>query len=151
MYFSLYFGVGNMVYRHLQKFHEIHLVSYRKGQLKKTNKKTTTATFSILAIMMMMMLSVCIWWSCTHSHILSMLKSEWRADVLVGVCGVRGSSGSACVRVGSNTGSSTTLMLLLCMMSCSMLKISSAREHLKANIPAKHQHKWLKKTLAALL
>ena len=32
-------------------------------------------------------------------------------------------------------GSSTTLMLLHCISSWSRLKISSAREHLKANIP----------------
>lgn len=70
-------------------------------------------------------------WSGAHCHALINVN-----DILVGVCGVRGRSGSACARVGSNTGSSTTLMLLLCMMSCSMLKISSAREHLKANIPA---------------
>lgn len=37
--------------------------------------------------------------------------------------------------LGSSTASSTTLMLWLCITSCSMLKISSAREHLKAKIP----------------
>lgn len=35
----------------------------------------------------------------------------------------------------SSTASSTTLMLWLCITSCSMLKISSARAHLKAKIP----------------
>lgn len=64
-------------------------------------------------------------------------------DILVGVCGITGRSDSACARLGSNTGSSTTLMLLLCMMSCSMLKISSAREHLKAKIPKDSKQKAL--------
>lgn len=45
---------------------------------------------------------------------------------------------SAACWLGSSTASSTTLMLWLCITSCSMLKISSAREHLKAKIPEKH-------------
>lgn len=54
----------------------------------------------------------------------------------VGCEGPRGrsSSGGWLLRV-MMTGSSITLILLHCMRSWSRLKISSAREHLKAKIP----------------
>lgn len=58
--------------------------------------------------------------------------------LLLGVCGVRGRSISVAwpgrVMI---MGSSTTLMLLHCISSCSRLNISSAREHLNAKIPAR--------------
>ncbi len=107
-----------MIYRCLHKFHEIHPVSYRNGQLEE--KKKNMATFQYLGNIVRR----CYLYLFGGA---ALIHSSY-ADVLVGVCGVRGgSSGSVCARVGSNTGSSTTLMLLLCMMSCSMLKISSAR------------------------
>lgn len=52
---------------------------------------------------------------------------------------------SAAWWLGSSTASSTTLMLWLCITSCSMLKISSARAHLKAKMPEHthtHRLKW---------
>lgn len=61
-------------------------------------------------------------------------------SLLLGVCGVRGMSisGAWPGRV-MIMGSSTTLMLLHCISSCSRLKISSAREHLNAKIPVEHK------------
>lgn len=58
--------------------------------------------------------------------------------LLVGPWGLRASSRSeGWLFLVITTGSSTTLMLLHCIRSCSRLKISSAREHLKAKIPAR--------------
>lgn len=55
--------------------------------------------------------------------------------LLVGVRGVLGTSNSVWWLFLSTTGSSTTFILLFCIISCNMLNNSSARAHLKAKIP----------------
>lgn len=55
--------------------------------------------------------------------------------LLVGVRGVLGTSNSVWWLFLSTTGSSTTFILLFCIISCNILNNSSARAHLKAKIP----------------
>lgn len=74
----------------------------------------------------------------TPSPVSPLLSPHADGLLLGGGWGLRASSRSeGWLLLVITTGSSTTLMLLHCISSCSRLKISSAREHLKAKIPAR--------------
>lgn len=73
-----------------------------------------------------------------NSKFMNVYYSKYKREnwyLLVGVRGVLGTSNSVWWLFLSTTGSSTTFILLFCIISCNMLNNSSARAHLKAKIP----------------
>lgn len=73
--------------------------------------------------------------SAKYPHYTQVSHLTVESYLLVGVRGVLGTSNSVWWLFLSTTGSSTTFMLLFCIISCNMLNSSSARAHLKAKIP----------------